>query len=116
MNIRGSVRVDERSGMVSDIDVIKMLCPEKNDDYAKIALKRILERQQQEADHNGPDSATLADRVHYLKINGVGHVTPVSDAPTAIEIIWLLPARAAREFRKQSADTIARVLGGDVSL
>lgn len=32
MNIEGSVRVDERTGMVSNIDVIKMLCPENNDD------------------------------------------------------------------------------------
>lgn len=116
VNIEGSPRVDEPTGMVSDIDVIRMLCPEKNDDYAKIALKRILERAQQEADHDDTDRATLADRVHYMKINNRGHVTPCSDAPTAIEIIWLLPARAARAFRKQSAETIARVLGGDVSL
>lgn len=35
---------------------------------------------------------------------------------TNIEIIWLLPARAAKEFRRQSAHTICRVLGGDTSL
>ncbi|CAM9105570.1 unnamed protein product [Ectocarpus sp. 12 AP-2014] len=116
INIDGSVRVDEPTGMVSDIDVIRMLCPEKNDDYAKIALKRILEREQQEADQNDTDRATLADRVRYIKINGAWHVTPCSDAPTVIEIIWLLPGSAARAFRKQSAETIARVLGGDVSL
>ena len=120
MNIQGSVRVDERSGMVSDIDVIKMLCPEASSEYAAQMLKRVLEREDSAGGNhslqNAQHSAPLADRVHYLKINGDGHVTPVSDAPTAIEIIWLLPARAAREFRKQSADTIARVLGGDVSL
>ncbi|CAM9194261.1 unnamed protein product, partial [Ectocarpus sp. 8 AP-2014] len=119
MNIEGSVRVDERTGMVSDIDVIKMLCPEKNDDYANIALGRVIAKDAAEADdpiaYDGT-RVTLADRVKRIQINGKGRTTPVSDAPTAIEIIWLLPARAAREFRKQSADTIARVLGGDVSL
>ncbi|CAM9129855.1 unnamed protein product [Ectocarpus sp. 8 AP-2014] len=120
MNIEGSVRVDERTGMASDIDVIRMLCPEASSEYAAQMLKRVLEREAADGGNhsvqNTRHSAPLADRVHYLKINGDGHVTPVSDAPTAIEIIWLLPARAAREFRKQSADTIARVLGGDVSL
>lgn len=116
VNIDGSVRVDESTGLVSNLDVIRMLCPEKNDDYPKIALRRILEREQKEGDRDDPDRNTVADRVHYIKINGNGHVTPVSDAPTAIEIIWLLPTGAAREFRKQSAETIARVLGGDVSL
>ncbi|CAN0423497.1 unnamed protein product [Scytosiphon promiscuus] len=33
-----------------------------------------------------------------------------------VEIIWMLPAGAAKEFRRQSALTITRVLGGDVTL
>ncbi len=49
---------------------------------------------------------SLAERVHYIKINGTGHVTPVADAKTIVEIIWLLPTRAAQEFRRQSAETI----------
>lgn len=40
----------------------------------------------------------------------------MSDAKTITEIIWLLPARAAKEFRRQSAETICRVLSGDTSI
>ncbi|CAN0161132.1 unnamed protein product [Ectocarpus sp. 12 AP-2014] len=119
MNIQGSVRVDERSGRVSDIDVIKMLCPDASAEDAAHMLTRVLQKEAASANNSGPTvhgPVDLADRIERIKINGKGNPTPVSDAPTAIEIIWLLPARAAREFRKQSADTIARVLGGDVSL
>ncbi|CAM9189466.1 unnamed protein product [Ectocarpus sp. 6 AP-2014] len=120
MNIEGSVRVDENTGMLSDIDVIKMLCPGASPEDAAHMLTRVLEKEAAGgANNHGPTvhgPVALADRIKRIKINGKGNPTPVSDAPTAIEIIWLLPARAAREFRKQSADTIARVLGGDVSL
>lgn len=40
----------------------------------------------------------------------------MSDAKTIVEVIWLLPSRAAKEFRRDSAKTIVRVLGGDVSM
>jgi hypothetical protein len=40
----------------------------------------------------------------------------VADARTLIEIVWDLPGRAATEFRRKSATTVCRVLGGDVSL
>ncbi|CAM9194336.1 unnamed protein product, partial [Ectocarpus sp. 8 AP-2014] len=108
MNIEGSVRVDEPTGMVSNIDVIKMLCPEKNDDYAKIALARIIARDDREP--------SLRSRVSYIKINGSGHQSPVTDFSTLVEIIWMLPTGASREFRRKSAETICRVMGGDLSL
>ncbi len=38
-----------------------------------------------------------------LRVNGKGRETPVADAPTLVEIIWELPGRAAKEFRRQSA-------------
>ncbi|CAM9393451.1 unnamed protein product, partial [Pylaiella littoralis] len=120
MNIEGSVRVDERSGKVSNIDVIKMLCPDASSEDAAHMLTRVLQKEAAcgatTLDQTVHGPVDLANRIERIKINGKGNPTPVSDAPTAIEIIWLLPARAAREFRKQSADTIARVLGGDVSL
>ncbi|CAM9684377.1 unnamed protein product, partial [Ectocarpus fasciculatus] len=108
MNIEGSVRVDERTGMVSNIDVIKMLCPEKNDDYAKIALTRIIAGDDREP--------SIKSRVSYIKINGSGHKSPVPDFNTLVEIIWMLPAGASREFRRKSAETICRVMGGDLCL
>ena len=42
-NIDGSIRVDEKTGKGSLIDVIKIICPDKGEDYATHALDRILE-------------------------------------------------------------------------
>jgi hypothetical protein len=60
-----------------------------------------------------PEMVTDSD---LIKINGVGHETPVADAKTLVEIVWLCPSRAAREFRRKSAQTICRVLGGDLTI
>ncbi|CAM9978217.1 unnamed protein product, partial [Ectocarpus sp. 6 AP-2014] len=62
------------------------------------------------------NSDSIAARVHYTQINGKGRSTPVNDAKTIVEIMWLLPTSAAKAFRRQSAEVITRVLGGDVSL
>lgn len=102
------------------IDVVRMLCPGVNANNAAFMFARVIKNDQDE----GPPGVVyaprrivpVAGRVHYIKINGKGHEPPVSDAKTIVEVIWLLPARAAREFRKQSAETIRRVPGGDVSL
>ena len=119
IGIIGSIRVDEASGKGSVIDVIKLLCPGATGDYAKIALSRVLakdEDEQYESDQKITTSTSIADRVDHIQINGKGRTTPVSDAKTIVEIIWLLPARAAKEFRRQSAETICRVLSGDTSI
>ena len=42
--------------------------------------------------------------------------TPVVGARGAVEIIMLLPGRAAAQFRKEAAEVIVRFLGGDLSL
>lgn len=115
IGIIGSIRVDEASGKGSIIDVIKLLCPGATGDYATQALSRVIDRDSDE----GPTShgrTSIADRVDHVQINGKGRTTPVSDAKTITEIIWLLPARAAKEFRRQSAETICRVLSGDTSI
>ena len=120
MNIIGSVRIDDATALASDIDVIRLLCPEASSKYAAQMLTRLLEkdslRDENNCLQNAHNSVSLAERVRYIKINGKGRETPVSDAKTIVEIIWLLPAGAAREFRRQSAETITRVLGGDTSL
>lgn len=119
IGIIGSIRVDEASGKGSIIDVIKLLCPGSTRDYAKIALSRVLakdEDEQYESDQKDTTSTSIADRLDHIQINGKGRTTPVSDAKTIVEIIWLLPARAAKEFRRQSAETICRVLSGDTSI
>jgi hypothetical protein len=51
-----------------------------------------------------------------LRINGKGKLTPVADASTLVEIVWELPGKAAKVFRRQSAHLIARYLGADRTL
>lgn len=115
IGIIGSIRVDEQSGKGSVIDVIKLLCPGIDSAYAGQMLTRIMERE--DSGVRGQEAMlSIADRVEHIQINGKGHITPVSDAKTITEIIWLLPARAAKEFRRQSAETICRVLSGDTSI
>ncbi|CAM9312367.1 unnamed protein product, partial [Sphacelaria rigidula] len=108
IGIIGSIRVDEASGKGSVIDVIKLLCPGATGDYAKTALSRVFAKDQDERHESDQvDATSIADR---------GRTTPVSDAKTITEIIWMLPGRAAKEFRRQSAETICRALSGDTSI
>ena len=52
-----------------------------------------------------------------FKFSGRGqHDTPVTDAEGIIQIIMLLPGRAAAMARQSAANVIVRYLGGDVSL
>ena len=117
IGIIGSIRVDEASGKGSIIDVIKLLCPGSTRDYATQALSRVINRDVDDLGPTSHDGTSIADRVEYIQINGKGRTTPVSDARTIVEIIWLLPASPdAKEFRRSSAKTICRVLSGDTSI
>lgn len=120
LDIDGSVRIDEASGKASIIDVIRLLCPDASPQYAAQMLIRLLERENadelREVCNSAHNSDSIAARVHYTQINGKGRSTPVSDVKTIVEIMFLLPTSAAKAFRRQSAEVITRVLGGDVSL
>lgn len=123
VGIIGSVRVNEASNKCSVIDVINLLSPSTAGDYANKALSRVIDKDRDDQERSCRDDGTsisispsIADRVDYIQINGKGRTTPVADAKTIVEIIWLLPARVAREFRRQSAETICRVLSGDTSI
>ena len=61
-------------------------------------------------------NASRCTQLTQLRINGKGKITPVADAKTLIEIIWLLPGKKAREFRHKSSEKVCRLLGGDLSL
>lgn len=121
LDIEGSVRIDEASGKASVIDVIRVLSPGASVQYSAQLLIRLLENEDA-TDIGGvcilqtENADCIAARIQYIQINGAGRSTPVSDAKTIVEIIWLLPASAARSFRRQSAEVICRVLGGDASL
>lgn len=51
-----------------------------------------------------------------IRINGRGAVTPVATAPELVSLVWDLPGKAAKEFRRTSAHLICRYLGGDLTL
>lgn len=55
-------------------------------------------------------------RCQIIRINGVGKPTPVASASVLLEIIWRLPHEACKEFRRESAVYICRLLGADQSL
>ncbi|CAN0195074.1 unnamed protein product, partial [Pylaiella littoralis] len=99
-----TIRVHMRTQQGSVLDVIRMVhgCDSSS---ANTTLKRILN------ETNGEGVSCTQ-----LRINDKGRETPVADAKTLIQIIWLLPGKKAREFRHQSSEKVCRLLGGDLSL
>ena len=55
-------------------------------------------------------------KIDQLRINNKGRETPVADSRTCVEIIWCLPGKAAKEFRRACAHYITRILTGDSSV
>lgn len=104
VNIDGSVRIDEDSGIASIIDVIRLLCPEASPENAAHMLTRVLEKENGDGGNNhvpvvqSPIPIPIADRVTYIKINGHGNITPACDAKTLVELIWLYPRGPQRSF------------------
>lgn len=116
------MRIDEASGKASVIDVIKILSPGLTTHGASQMLIRLLEKEDATdprvvlINEDNPNPNSIAPRIQYVQINGKGRSTPVTDAKTIVEIIWLLPASAAKSFKRESAQVICKVMGGDVSL
>ncbi len=104
-NITCNIRVDEDTNKGSVIDVIRMVNPSLSSAHAGRDLQVVIS--------NDPD---MNRKVDHVRINGKGRETPVADARTLVEIVWLLPGKAAREFRRTSAAAVCRVLRGDLSL
>jgi hypothetical protein len=94
------IRIDRSTNRASVLDVIVLITGAKSKD-AGITLRRL---------------GDMATRCRLDRINGVGKETPLADARTLVEIIWALPGKAAKEFRRQSAHNVCRMLGADVSL
>ena len=103
----GSVRIDKASGKASSIDVIRLVL-RSDSSTANTTLRRLL----------AVDDCTpsMKSRIKYLRINGCGKITPVADLRTLIEIVWKLPGRTSTAFRWKSAETVCRVMGGDLNL
>lgn len=99
-----TIRVDNATQKGSVIDVIRMVlgCNSSSANTYLTNLKG-----------NFPE---LGIQIPQLRINGAGRLTPVADAKTLVEIVFLLPGRIARDFRRKSASKICRILGGDPTL
>ena len=103
-NLTDGIRVDQATQKGSVYDVIQLVT-KATPSYAV----RILSRTQR--DH--PEFMT---KCHKLKINNKGKDTPVADAASLVEIAWLCPGKAAVQFRRKGAESVCRMLGGDLSL
>lgn len=95
------IRIDHATKQASVIDTVKSFTgfPAK---HAQQAFHRL-----------GEDYVA---RCPTIRINGAGKLTPVAPASVLVEIIWALPHKAAKEFRRKSAIAICRLLGADQSL
>lgn len=100
-----SIRIDDKTKMASVVDVIRMVNGSERSDALK-SLTRLL----------AINRATRPMNCPKIKINGSGRETPVADATTLVEIIWELPGKAAKEFRRGSAHYVCRMLGADLTL
>lgn len=78
------VRRDIASNMGSVRDVVRIITRQPNTQLGK-TVERLFEAHPE-----------LMAKCHQLRINGNGALTPVGDAPTLLEIVWLCPGRTAR--------------------
>ena len=85
------IRIDQVTQQASVIDVIRLITGKKSG-HASQTFDRL--------------DDTLGSRCGQLRINGKGKETPVCDAPTMVEIIWELPGKPAKAFRRQCAHYI----------
>lgn len=99
------IRIDKKTNMASVLDVIRMITNCASSD-AKKTLTRLDAALGTKFGASGPQ----------LRINGSGRATLVANAQTLVQIIWELPGKAARDFRRSSAHYICRLLGSDLSL
>ena len=106
-----SIRVDTATKKGSVIDVARMVLG-----CTSSVANTYLGRLKAEASKLDTESSHPLDRCTQLRINGKGKLTPVADAKTLIEIIFLLPGQKASGFRRKGAKYVCRVVGGDMSL
>ena len=103
-NLTDGIRVDRATKKGSVNDVIAVITGKKGS-YATQVFSRIKE-------HN----TEFVPKCDKLRINGKGRETPVADAATLVEVAWLCPGKAATQFRRKGAETVCRMLGGDLTL
>ncbi|AAR26878.1 FirrV-1-B3 [Feldmannia irregularis virus a] len=108
----GPIRVDGESGLCSVIDVIQLVS-QKSKPYARVTFRNVI---QDDLQREGGNAPTFSEKIKHVKINNKGHRTPVGNATTIIELIWMLPGRNAMEIARQSAQLVLRYHMGDREL
>ena len=98
------IRMTEDGKRASVIDVIVWVTGYNSQHAAKTftRMSKVVDREWTNCEH--------------IRIRGKGKPTPVADAPTMVDIIWELPGKMAKQFRRRSALDICRILGGDTTL
>lgn len=101
----GAVRVCQKTMKASVIDVVQLVT-QKTRNYSSEIIRNVL--------NENPD---IREKITNFKFPGARQrMTPVADAATLVEIIFLLPGIIAQQFRRRCAVHICRLLGGDESL
>lgn len=103
-NLTDGIRVDRatQKGSVNDVIALVQSTKTRNAWQTLSQLKA--------------DNPDLLAKCMQLRINSQGRVTPVADAATLVEIAWLLHGKKAASFKRTGAETVCRMLGGDLML
>jgi hypothetical protein len=104
-NITVNIRVDAQTNKGSVIDVIRLVNPDLTSGNASVSYTRL-------ASHV-PD---IASSCVHIRMNGKGRLTPCADVRTLVEVVFELPGKAARDFRRKAATQICRQLAGDLNM
>ena len=99
-----SISIDEETNKGSLIDVVVAVTGQNR----KRAAETI--------SNLSASTPELSERIRHLRINGSGKLTPVADAATMVEIVWILPGAHAKAFRRECAQVLCSVLSGDLQL
>jgi hypothetical protein len=102
------IRIDKDSKKASIIDIIQMVTG-KNADYSSQIWRNMRSTLSEEIIQN-------VSNIKFKVPGSKQKPTPSIGASGLIEIIWLLPGKSAKKFRRQSAHYICRILGGDPEL
>ncbi len=103
-NLADGIRVDQGTQKGSVYDVIRVVTGNDHRYCAKIFSRTVKK------------CPELCTKCPPLRINGKGRDTPVADAATLVEIAWLCPGRVAQDFKRKGAESVCRMLGGDLTL
>ena len=99
-------KTNDTPPMISVLDVIAAIkgCTSNT---AYVAWRRLIETH--------PETLTFCHSYNF-RPKGGGPPTPVTTASGIVQVIMVLPGKAAAGMRKASADLLVRYLGGDITL